>query len=412
MPKRESRSGTGTHFETRSKALDRFVLNQQALEFRVSHLAAFRGPEKPPGMTRLMVQKDSPETPQPGRDIQVSIGQPALNLLPQSRMHVSAGAQHPRKSLRHMDMPCQPTCKMRPRHVDRLGTDQMKPAVHQPHECRVLVIRTRICIRRSVTQQSPLGEHLQPFLDLRELRFVLDRRLLCQCIRSYRILQRPDDAFYNRVVRPARHLRQRGDRDPGTSPKRVASNSCPFDQRLPQQSVGLPPVIENRLDVLRQPSVTGLPPANRGFVMVRERVCRREPGALRTLRCQGIDHVAHDGIANAVADEYDSEFAEQFGDEPRCPLLGQIRPPEIRRRENQVRTVIIRHDSAMQMHEARPAVGLRHWQLRSRIDEPLLQSGLDEPVIEVGGDEANATLAPRQCDQRLMDIERTGRRPR
>ena len=73
-----------------------------------------------------------------------------------------------------------------------------------------------------------------------------------------------------------------------------------------------------------------------------------------TLRKQhpASDQVAHDRIGHAVPDEDDGELAEEFGDEPSRPALGQVCTPEIGRSEDEVRSALVGHDASVQVHEA------------------------------------------------------------
>ena len=96
----------------------------------------------------------------------------------------------------------------------------------------------------------------------------------------------------------------------------------------------VPPVVENRLDIFGEPAVPRPLESGGVTVVVREGVCLLKPGALTSFRRKGVDHVAHHRIVDAVTHEDDGELAEQFGDEPCCPLFGQIRPAEIGSRED------------------------------------------------------------------------------
>ena len=83
-----------------------------------------------------------------------------------------------------------------------------------------------------------------------------------------------------------------------------------------------------------------------------ERIRCAELGTLYGFRGKGVNHVAHDGVADAVTDEDHGKFAKQFRDEPGSPSFGQIRSTEIRCREDEIRAVLIRKNTAMQMHDA------------------------------------------------------------
>ena len=106
--------------------------------------------------------------------------------------------------------------------------------------------------------------------------------------------------------------------------KRVVPDPRPLGQRLGEETVIISIAVENRLDVLRQPTVARLVQPSVRAVVVREGVGVCDSCALGSFCRQGVHQVAHDGIAHAVADEDDGEFSEQLRDEPCCPPFGQI----------------------------------------------------------------------------------------
>ena len=110
--------------------------------------------------------------------------------------------------------------------------------------------------------------------------------------------------------------------------------------------------VENRLDVLREPAVACLVQPCVRAVVVREGEGVRDSRALGSFCRQGVDQVAHDRIADAVADEDDGEFSEQLRDEPCRPPFGQICATEVRSGEDELRAVFIARDASMQVHEA------------------------------------------------------------
>ena len=237
-------------------------------------------------------------------------------------------------------------------------------------------------------------------LQLPKLILVHDWRFIGQSLRGHRVVQRPDDPLRDRIVRHPGHF---VDRDSGTSAKWILSNAYPFDQCLREEPVAVPPVIEDRFDVLRTPTVPHLRLAGFGTVRVRECVGRLDARPLRPFGGERVDHVAHHGITDAVANEDHGELTEQFGDESRRPPLGQVRATEVRRSEHEVRAILVSCNTAVQVDQARPGVGFRHGQLRRRI-HLLIRTCFEKPVVEIGGDEPKALLVLRQIDQCLMDV--------
>ena len=127
----------------------------------------------------------------------------------------------------------------------------------------------------------------------------------------------------------------------------IAPNSRPLDQRVPEKPMLVAVVVENRTDVLRSPSISCPPFAHFCSVMTREGVGPSKPSTFGTLRGKGIDHVAHDGIADSVTHEDDCEFSEELGDKPCGPPLGKVCLSEIRRCKDQISTIAASHNLTM-----------------------------------------------------------------
>jgi len=188
--------------------------------------------------------------------------------------------------------------------------------------------------------------------------------------------------------------------------KGVPSDAGPFDQCVCEEAVAVARVIDDRLDILRAPTVAHLRLAGFGTVSVSECVGRFDARAFRPFGGERVDHVAHHGIAEAVADEDHGEFAKQFGDESRRPPLGQVCATEVCRSEHEVRAVLVSRNSAVQVDQAGPVVGFRHRKLRRRI-HLLIRTCFDKPLVEIGGDEPKALFVSRQIDQCLVEVQFT-----
>ena len=171
-------------------------------------------------------------------------------------------------------------------------------------------------------------------------------------------------------------------------------------------------VIQDGLDVLRPPLAAGsLGVLGRAVVMA-EGVGLRDSRSHVALCGKRIDEVAHHRVADAVADKDDGEFAEQLAHEPCRPSLGQVGTPEVRCREDEIRAVFALDDTAMQVHQARPAVPLWQRQLRRRVNDGDVRGSFEESLVEVGRDEASAVFGSAQLDERLVNAQFTGWRCR
>ena len=303
------------------------------------------------------------------------------------------GSKRPGENVGHMDIACHPTREMRPRPVDSLGIRELKSTVHQSDECGVLIPSIRVRLGRRATQQ-PLFANISSHFSIlvksvssliggaSAKAFAATGSCNAQDTRSTTGSSAPLGILLISLIA----IRERA----WTGSFRIRAHSISVS---PQQPVIVTLAVENRLDILREPSVPCPPFAVGTAVVIRESVGRSEPHTLRTLCREGVDHVAHDGIAHAVADEYDSKFAEQLGDKARRPLLRQIGAPK----SAAVNTRLDPSSSGTMRHaSARGSTSCAVWnrEFGSRVDELLLQSGVSEPIVEIRRYQTDPPFAP------------------
>lgn len=105
----------------------------------------------------------------------------------------------------------------------------------------------------------------------------------------------------------------------------------------------------------------------------------RELPTLRAFVRERVDHVAHDVVTKAVANEHHRELAEHLGDEASGTSFGQICTTEVGCGGHKVRSPASGKDSTMQVNDAGPTLrpGPGAWELRQPHSpaRPPLRSG-------------------------------------